>query len=146
MDLALGIRNSSSGFWKIHEVMDCRFAESFSSSFFVPNFCHIWLFFKVECARGAGKLWKIIKYGIKKMKKSLLFNLPSQPISSLISGTRKPNFWYPNPFLVSSAITVADFNGNCRKHYAIIRQYCFGILGCLLSCIYIKIRKKLLTK
>ena len=42
---------------------------------FLPNYWHIWWFFKVEHAEGARELWKIIKY-VKKWRKSML-NLPS---------------------------------------------------------------------
>ena len=59
---------------------------------FLPNFCHIWWFFKLECTEGAVALWKGIKHG-KKWIKALLTCLP--PIFSADSGyvSVSPLFW-----------------------------------------------------
>ena len=63
---------------------------------FLPNFCHIWWFFKVSQHLRYTPLWKIIKYGkILAKRRKALFNLPSTHFSTALqvpetraSGTR----------------------------------------------------------
>ena len=90
--------------------------------FILPNFWHIWWFFKMEHNKGAAKLWKIIKYAkilAKKIKKTYFL----KPIFWLIPGTWKSitnmrrhtklqNYivYTPIPYLILTFKTCACFN------------------------------------
>ena len=69
---------------------------------FLPNFCHIWWFFKVEHAEVSSELCKIIKYGKNKFSKKwrkALFDLPL---------THFAWFWVPHNHIC----TMYDFHNS----------------------------------
>ena len=94
-----GTRNPGFGYSEYHGEMDLR--QVFLH--LLPNFCHIWWFFKVEHTKGAAELWKIHKYSKNlaiKWRKAL-FNF-----FGLIPVTRNPDFGYP--FRVLGTRSVAN--------------------------------------
>ena len=83
---------------------------------FLPNFCHIWLFYKVERTEGTIEFRKIIKNG-KKLTKNEEYNSLVQLAFNLFlhAGYPKPGFRVPVPPLICAI--VKEKSGKIKKIY-----------------------------